>query len=95
MKKPVEPQPLTPDQIRIVLEMIDMRLLAPREVAARFDGLADAGVFSSSQRDAIEFLFTLEEDRMADALFDFADDEARALVRAELPHEARLSFEPA
>lgn len=95
MKKSIEPAPLTPDQIRLVLEMIDLRQLAPKDVAARFNRLIDAGTFSSSQRDAIEILFTLEEDEIADALFDFADDEARAIVREELPHEARLSFEPA
>lgn len=92
MKHSANPQPLTPSQIRHVLALLDMRLLAPQETAATFDRLSQAGTFSEAQQEAIELLFALEEDEIGDALMDFADDEARDIVRDNVVHEARLSY---
>jgi len=92
MKPLANPQPLTPSQIRHVLELLDMRLLAPQETAATFNRLSQAGTFSEAQQEAIELLFALEEDEIGDALMDFADDEARDIVRDNVVHEARMSF---
>ena len=86
------PKPLTPSQIKLVLELLELRQLAPKETAAKFDRLTQVKTFSEAQQDAIEILFALEEDEIPDALFDFADDEARAIVRDGLAHEARLTF---
>lgn len=92
MKPLAHPQPLTPSQIRHVLELLDMRLLAPQETAATFNRLSQAGTFSEAQQEAIELLFALDEDEIGDALMDFADDEARDIVRDNVVHEARMSF---
>lgn len=92
MKKSATPAPLTPSQIRLVLELLELRQLAPKETAAKFDRLVQVGAFSTPQEDAIELLFSLDDQDIPDALFDFADDEARDMVRESLPHEARLSF---
>ncbi|MDM0110975.1 hypothetical protein QTI66_02390 [Variovorax sp. J22R133] len=86
------PQPLTPSQIALVLEMLELHQLAPKETAAMFNQVTQAGVFTEAQQDAIEILFSLEEREIPDALFDFADDDARDIVRESLPHEARLSY---
>jgi len=92
MKPLAHPQPLTPSQIRHVLELLDMRLLAPQETAATFNRLCHAGTFSEAQQEAIELLFALDEEEIGDALMDFADDEARDIVRDNVVHEARMSF---
>lgn len=92
MKPSVAPAPLTPSQIELVLELLELRQLAPQETAAKFDRLTQVGTFSEAQQEAIEILFALEEDEIPDALFEFADDDARDLVRDGLAHEARLSF---
>ena len=92
MKHSANPKPLTPSQIRHVLALLDMRLLAPQETAATFDRLSQAGTFSEEQQEAIELLFALEEDEIGDALMDFADEEARDIVRDNVAHEARLSY---
>jgi hypothetical protein len=92
MKPLANPQPLTPSQIRHVLELLDMRLLAPQETAAAFNRLSQAGTFSEAQQEAIELLFALDEDEISDALMDFADDEARDIVRDNVVHEARLRY---
>jgi hypothetical protein len=92
MKRSAAPQPLTPSQIELVLELLELRQLAPKETAAKFNESVKAGTFSEAQQDAIEILFGLEEDEIPDALFDFVDDDARPIVRDALAHEARLSF---
>jgi len=92
MKTPVAPKPLTPSQIKLVLELLELCSLAPRETAAKFDRLTQVGAFSEAQQDAIEILFALDEDEIPDALFEFVDDEARDIVRDGLAHEARLHF---
>jgi hypothetical protein len=92
MKPSDAPAPLTPLQIKLVLELLALRQLAPQETAAKFNRLTQLGTFSEAQQEAIEILFALDEDEIADALFEFADDEARDIVRGELAHEARLSF---
>lgn len=92
MKRPSTPLPLDASQIRLVLDLLEMRALAPQDTAARFHQLSQSRVFSAAQRDAIELLFELDDDQVANALLRFADDDARELVRAQLPHEARLSF---
>ena len=92
MKPVAAPEPLTPSQMKLVLELLEFQQLAPKETAATFNRWVQAGVFSESQQEAIEILFALEEDEIPDALFDFADDEARDIVRDGLAHEARLSF---
>lgn len=92
MKPSVAPAPLTPSQIELVLELLELRQLAPQETAAKFDRLTQVGTFSEAQQEAIEILFALEEDEIPDALFEFADDDARGIVRDGLAHEARLSF---
>jgi hypothetical protein len=86
------PLPLTSSQIKLVLELLELRQLAPKETAAKFNRLTQLGTFSEAQQEAIEILFSLDEDEIPDALFDFADDEARDIVRESLVHEARLSF---
>ena len=92
MKRSAAPQPLTPSQIELVLEVLELGQRAPKETAARFKQLIQTGTFSEAQQDAIEILFSLEEDEIPDALLDFADDDARPIVRDGLAHEARLSF---
>ncbi|VTU20266.1 hypothetical protein [Variovorax sp. RA8] len=92
MKRSAAPQPLTPSQIELVLELLELRQLAPKETATKFNELVQAGTFSEAQQDAIEILFGLEEDEIPDALFDFVDEDARPIVRDALAHEARLSF---
>lgn len=92
MKPSTAPQPLTPSQIALVLELLELHQLAPKETAAKFDSLTQVGAFSEAQQDAIEMLFALDDGQIPDALFDFADDEARNVVRERLPHEAHLSF---
>jgi len=94
-KSTAEPRPLNTEQIRIVIELLELRLQAPKEAAARYNAQVKAGVFSESQQEAIELLFALDEHDIPDALLDFADDEARDFVRDELVHEARMSFEAA
>jgi len=92
MKPSAAPEPLTPSQTQLVLELLELRQLAPKETAAKFSRLTQAGTFSEAQQEAIEILFALEEDEIADALFEFADDDARDIVRDGLAHEVRLSF---
>lgn len=92
MKPSAAPAPLTPAQIKFVLELLEMRQLAPKETAAMFNRSTQVGTFSEAQQEALEILFSLEEDEIPDALFDFADDDARDIVRDGLVHEARLSF---
>ncbi|MBT2300666.1 hypothetical protein J7E70_09335 [Variovorax paradoxus] len=92
MKPSVAPEPLTPSQIELVLELLELRQLAPRETAAKFNRLTQVGAFSEAQQEAIEILFALDEDEIPDALFEFADDDGRNLVRDGLAHEARLTF---
>ena len=92
MESSAAPKPLTPSQTELVLELLELRLLAPKETAAKFNRLAQVGTFSEAQRQAIEILFALEEDQIPDALFEFADGDARDIVRDGLAHEARLTF---
>ncbi|MDM0076005.1 hypothetical protein QTH90_16490 [Variovorax sp. J2P1-59] len=92
MKKSAAPKPLTPSQIKLVLELLELSPLAPKETAARFNRLTQVGAFSEAQQDAIEILFALDEDEIPDALFEFADDDARDIVRDGLAHEAHLRF---
>ncbi|MDM0018254.1 hypothetical protein [Variovorax saccharolyticus] len=92
MKRSAAPKPLTPSQIKLVLELLELRQLAPKETAAKFNQLTQVSTFSEAQQEAIEILFALEEREIPDALFEFADDDARGLVRDTLPHEARLTF---
>jgi hypothetical protein len=92
MKPSAVPEPLTPSQIKLVLELLELRQLAPKEMAAKFSRLTQVGTFSEAQQEAIDILFALDEDEISDALFEFADDDARDIVREELAHEARLSF---
>jgi len=92
MKLAATPLPLDASQIGLVLELLEMRALAPQDTAAKFHQLGKSRVFSAAQRDAIELLFELDDDQLANALMRFADDDARDLVRAQLPLEARLSF---
>lgn len=87
------PAPLTPSQIKLVLELLELQPLAPKETAAKFNRLTQLGTFSEAQQEAIEILFELADDEIPDALFEFAaDDDARDVVRDGLAHEARLSF---
>ena len=92
MKRSAAPQPLTPSQIELVLDLLELRQLAPKETAARFNQLILAGTFSEAQQAAIEILVSLGEDEIPDGLFDFVDDDARPIVRDAMAHEARLSF---
>ncbi|MBT2320842.1 hypothetical protein J7E62_00535 [Variovorax paradoxus] len=92
MKPSTAPQPLGSSQIKLVLELLELRVLAPKETAAKFNRLVQAGTFSEAQQVAIELLFALEEDEIPDALLEFADDDARDIVRDGFAHEARLSF---
>jgi hypothetical protein len=92
MKPTVVPDPLTPSQIKLVIELLELRQFAPRETAAKFNRLAQVGTFSELQQEAIEILFSMEEDEIPDALYEFVDDEARDFVRNEFAHEARLRF---
>lgn len=87
-----QPMPFDASQISLVLELLDMRALAPKETAARFFQLGNDAVFSAGQQEAVEWLFELEDDQIADVLMNFADDEARDLVREQLAHEARLDY---
>lgn len=88
----VRPSPFDASQISLVLELLDMRTVAPKETAARFFQLGNDAVFSAGQQEAVEWLFELEDEQIADVLMDFADDEARDIVREQLAHEARLDY---
>ena len=92
MKRPAIPLPLDVSQIALVLELLDLRLLAPQETAARFNRLSRSATFTQGQQEAIQLLFELDDHEIARALLAFADDEGRDLVREQLAHEARLSF---
>ncbi|MDM0105404.1 hypothetical protein QTH97_10705 [Variovorax sp. J22R24] len=92
MKPSAAPKPLTPSQIKLVLELLELSPLAPKETAAKFNRLTEVGVFSEAQQDAIEILLALDEAEIPDALFEFADDDARDIVRDGLAHEAHLRF---
>jgi len=87
-----QPLPLDASQVSLVLELLDMRRLAPKETAARFFQLGHQSGFSIEQRDAVEWLFELDESQVAGMLMNFADDEARAVVREQLAYEARLDY---
>ena len=87
-----QPVPFDASQISLVLELLDMRTLAPKETAARFFQLGNEAVFSAGQQEAVEWLFELEDDQIAEVLMDFADDEARDIVREQFAHEARLAY---
>ncbi|WP_213957603.1 hypothetical protein [Variovorax sp. dw_954] len=86
------PKPLTPSQVKHVLELLDLCELAPIAAADKFQRLARTGTFSVAQQEAIEILLSLEQDAIPDALFECVDDDARELVRDELPHRAQLRF---
>lgn len=93
MKRPATPLPLDAAQINLVLELLEMRVLAPQDTAAQFRQLTRSRAFSAVQKHAIELLFELDdEQQIANALMRLADDDARDLVRAQLALEARLSF---
>ena len=93
MKRLAPPLPLDALQTSLVLELIEMRVLAPQDTAAKFRQLSRSKGFSAGQKQAIELLFELDdEQQIANALMRLADDEARDLVRAQLAHEARMSF---
>ena len=87
-----QPLPLDASQVSLVLELLDMRRLAPKETAARFFQLGHRSGFSIEQRDVVEWLFELDESQVAGMLMNFADDEARAVVREQLAYEARLDY---
>jgi hypothetical protein len=92
VQSPSHPSPLDASQVGLVLEMLDTRMLAPKETAARFFQLRDAAVFSAEQQEAVEFLFELDDAQIAEVLMTFADDEARDIVREQLAHEAHLDY---
>ncbi|WP_256354470.1 MULTISPECIES: hypothetical protein [unclassified Variovorax] len=84
------PKPLTPSQVKHVLELLDLCELVPIAAADKFQHRT--GTFSVAQQEAIEILFSLEQDEIPDALFECVDDDARELVRDELPHMAQVRF---
>jgi hypothetical protein len=82
--------PLNVSQIHLVLELLDMHMLAPQETAQRFYQASRSATFSQAQLDAVELLFELDDDQVANALLTFADDDACDLVREQVAHEAQL-----
>lgn len=83
------PAPLDSEQVRTVLDLLDLHLLAPQETAATFDRLGQSGEFSEGQLEAVQLLFELDEHQVGDALMTLADDEAHDLVREQMTLEAR------
>ncbi len=86
------PAPLTPAQIQCVIDLLECRELAPKETAVKFYELAKAGFFTEAQQEALEMLFALDDDEIPDALLEFADEDARDIVRHGLAHEARMRY---
>ncbi len=68
MKSSAAPQPLTPSQIELVLELLELHQLAPKETAAKFNRMTQVGTCSEAQQDAIEMLVALDEGQIPDAL---------------------------
>ncbi len=83
------PEPMNSFQIRLLLELLQLHHDSP-DRAIELDRLID--IFGDSRRGEIERLMGLDEHDVPDALYEFADDDAREIVRNELAHEARLSF---
>jgi hypothetical protein len=84
--------PLSAQQVGHVLELMELKHLAPKEALRQLDVLTKLGEFSVAQGFAIQVLLTLEHDEMARVLREScADDDALELERTEPPHEARLT----
>jgi hypothetical protein len=91
---PSTSDPLSAEQVCHVLELLEVRLLAPREALRQLDTLARLGEFSEPQADAIRLLLTQDQADAARMLrASCADDDGLALVRSQMAHEARMSYE--
>ena len=78
-------QPLSAVQMKLVLELHELRLVSCAESTQLLDAWTRLGTFSSAQRCAVDALFALCYDDMMRGLHDAADGpESRAVVRAEL-----------
>ncbi|SCK31198.1 hypothetical protein VAR608DRAFT_2661 [Variovorax sp. HW608] len=89
-----QPQVLNARQIDHVLELIEINLLAPREAILKLEALTEAGEFTQAECYAIRMLLVLDHRDMVKALREASeDDEALALVRDRLVHEARVVCE--
>jgi len=81
-------------QVSHVLELVELNLLAPREAIRKLEALTEAGEFTQAECYAIRMLLVLDHADMVNALREASeDDEALALVRDRLVHEARLVCE--
>lgn len=89
-----KPQVLNARQIDHVLELIEINLLAPGEAIRKLEALTEAGEFTQAECHAIRMLLVLDHGDMVNALREASeDDEALALVRDRLIHEARMVCE--
>ena len=78
-------QPLSAVQMKLVLELHELRLVSCAESTQLLDAWTRLGTFSNAQRCAVDALFALCYDDMMRGLHDSADGpESRAVVRAEL-----------
>ena len=78
-------QPLSAVQMKLVLELHELRLVSCAESTQLLDAWTRLGTFSNEQRCAVDALFALSYDDMMRGLHDAADgSESRAVVRAEL-----------
>ena len=77
-------QPLSAVQMKLVLELHELRLVSCAESTQLLDAWTRLGTFSNAQRCAVDALFALCYDDMMRGLHDAADGpESRAVVRAE------------
>ncbi|MDM0035811.1 hypothetical protein QTI33_27005 [Variovorax sp. J22P271] len=78
-------QPLSAVQMKLVLELHELRLVSCAESSQLLDAWTRLGTFSNEQRGAVDALFALCYDDMMRGLHDAADGpESRAVVRTEL-----------
>lgn len=78
-------QTLSAVQMKLVLELHELRLVSCAESNQLLDAWTRLGTFSNEQRCAVDALFALCYDDMMRGLHDSADGpESRAVVRAEL-----------
>jgi hypothetical protein len=86
-------QSLSAPQVGHVLELLEVRELAPREAMRQLDELSGRGMFSESQALAIRILLMQDPAEVSSLLRASCEDEdCLDLVRSRLVHEARMTY---
>ena len=86
-------QSLSARQVGHVLELLDLRELAPREAMRQLDELSRSGTFSESQALAIRILLMQDPAEVSSLLrASCEDDDGLELVRSRMVHEARMTY---